>query len=261
MIAIGYDFDNGQVVHLPIPGEGGAMWAIGGSTGSGKSRLINAVLAQLAEDPCNALVISDIGYCDYSPFWGDRASCIAVGPEGAGWLLEQVEEEIKRRLKAARRLGVSLLPITPEHPRIVVVFDELAVVTQGNVKNAVPRLTRLATIGRKVRVSMIACTQSPKATVLPMIVREMCSVRIALRCEEPEQADCILGTSRIPAHKIPFGQPGRAWVKLPTGAYAQVRAPFVSDEEAKEIARRTAHLTPELGHGWRRLYDPDEDES
>jgi hypothetical protein len=140
------------------------------------------------------------------------------------------------------------------------VVDELAMVTLGGVKNATNRLIDIAQVGRKVGIGLVLATQSPKATVVPMLVREQCPVRVAFRTAEPEQTDAILGTQRVKAHHIPFTNPGEAWVLLPAGGYAHVKVPWRGVDELRQVAARTAHLTPVLdeARGWSRIYDPTE---
>lgn len=252
------DFDGGRVVRIPIPGEGGAHVLLGGASGAGKSRVLHSILCQLAPLEHTALLISDPAIMEFEPLWGARASCVALGRQGAAWLLERVESEMHRRLQLGRKMNVRLLPVTAETPRMVVVVDELAMLTLGGPKDAANRLIDLAQVARKVRIGLVLASQSPKATVIPMLCREQMAVRICLRTAEPEATDCILGTQRVPAHKLPHDQPGRAWVLLPNGQYVQVRTPLVEDDEILSVAAATAHLTPRLDpeHGWVRVFDP-----
>ena len=258
MIKAGFDFDAKQTVMLPIPGDGGAHWAGGGSSGGGKTAFAHAVLAQLAPLEHVAIVISDPAFMDYEPVWEQRASCIALGRQGAGWLLDQTERELIWRLQHGRSLKVKRLPINASLPRLVVVFDEIAMVTLGGIKNATNRLVDIAQVGRKVNIGLIVLTQSPKATVVPRLVLEQCPVRVCFRTEEPEQTDAVLGTQRIKAHEISFDHPGEAYVRLPSGGFAHIKTAFVGAERCQKIAADTAHLTPVLpaDRGWMRLYDP-----
>ncbi len=55
MIKAGKDFDAGQTVEIPTPGEGGAHVAVGGSSGGGKTEFLHTVVAQLA--PLEAVLL------------------------------------------------------------------------------------------------------------------------------------------------------------------------------------------------------------
>ncbi len=260
MIKAGRDFDAGQTVEIPIPGEGGAHAAVGGSSGGGKTEFLHTVVAQIAPLEHTAIVISDPGWMDFEPVWSPRASCIALGRVGAGWLLDQLEVELEWRLRHGRKLKVKRLLPSPETPRIVAVFDEIAMVTMGGAKGATNRLVDMAQVGRKVGIGLVLATQSPKATVIPRLVLEQCPVRVAFRTEEPEQTDAILGTQRVPAHQISFGNPGEAYVRMPSGGFAHIKAAYGGEEKYREIAERYADLTPVLpeSRGWMPLYDPYE---
>jgi DNA segregation ATPase FtsK/SpoIIIE, S-DNA-T family len=260
VIKAGKDFDTGRTVVLPIPGAGGAHWVVGGSTGSGKTQFIHSVIAQLARLENTAIVISDPAFMDLEPVWGKRASCVALGRQGAGWLLDQLERELQWRLRYGRKIGVAKLQASPATPRIVAIFDELAMVTLGGVKNATNRLIDVAMVARKIEIGLVLGTNSPKATVLPRLVTEQCPVRVAFRTEEPEQTDAILSTQRVKAHDISFSNPGEMYVRMPSGGFSHPKAAYESEDFYKQVAADTAHLAPVLpaSRGWMPLYDPYE---
>lgn len=262
MIYVGEDFDAGRSVWLPLPGDGGAHVVVAGSSGGGKTQMLHALLCQLAELQHTALVISDPAQMDFLP-WAPRASCVAYGRIGASWLLDQVEREMSWRLREGRRLGVQRIVPSAAIPRLIVVVDEVSMVTLGGPKGAALRLVDIAQVGRKVSIGLVLATQSPKATVLPRLVLEQCPSRICFRTEEPEQTDAILGTQRIPAHSIPFRNRGEGYVRLPDGGYAHVKAAYADDERIARAVRETAHLTPTLpaDRGWQRTFDPTDDDS
>jgi S-DNA-T family DNA segregation ATPase FtsK/SpoIIIE len=249
-----------QTLELPLPGWDGKHWLVAGSTGAGKTNFILAMLGQLSAHPHVAWAISDPAYMDYEPTVAARASTIALGIEGAEHLLERVETELHRRLREGRRLGVRVLPVNEEWPYVLAVWDELAMLTQAGIKGADKRLVKIAQVGRKVRIGMLLATQSPKASVIPMLVREQCPIRVCFRTEEDEQTEAVLGTRKWRAHDIPATQPGRGFVRDDRGVFTEFRAFFMPDDEVAEVCRRHAGLTPELDpeHGWHRIYDPFE---
>lgn len=260
MIKAGKDFDAGRTVELPVPGVNAAHYIVGGSSRAGKSEFAHSVLAQVAPLEHTAIVISDPAFLDYETVWEARASCIALGRTGAGWMLDQMEREFHWRLRQGRKLRVKTLPATAETPYLLGVFDEIAMVTLAGVKGATNRLIDLAQVGRKAGIGLLLMTQSPKATVIPRLVMENCPVRVCFRTEEPEQTDAVLGTQRIKAHDIPHNRPGEAYIRTPEGEFAHVKTPLTGEEKCRQIAERYAHLAPVLpeSRGWMPLYDPYE---
>jgi hypothetical protein len=263
VIKAGKDFDQGRTIELPVPGDKAAHYVVGGSSRGGKSEFAHSVLVQVAPLEHTAIVISDPAWMDYEAVWSARASCIALGRQGAGWLLDQLERELEWRLRYGRKQRVKTLEPSPETPFLLAVFDEIAMVTMAGVKGATNRLIDLAQVGRKVGIGLMLMTQSPKATVIPRLVMEQCPVRVCFRTEEAEQTDAVLGTQRIKAHDISFHCPGEAWMRLPSGEFAHVKTPLTGESKCREVAERWAHLTPVLPaeRGWMPLYDPYEQES
>jgi len=261
-ITIGWDHGSNRAARVPLPGHKGAHWLIGGASGGGKSQAIHATLAQLAERENLAIAVNDAALMDYID-WTPRVSCMALGKQGGGWLLAQAQKEMLRRLRIGREMGVQSLTPSPELPYIVYVFDELAMVMMSKeVKGAESQLIECAQVFRKTAQGLMLCTQHPRATIVPTMLRGQCAVRLCLRTKESEATDAILDTRRIPAHHIPFDLPGVGFVELPTGEIVKIRVPLVDQHDIKRIAAETAHLTPLLpaDRGWMRLYDPYEQE-
>lgn len=255
-VVIGWDHDRRQRAEVPVPGHRGGHWLIGGASGGGKSQAIHATLAQLAEREHMALCVNDAALMDYID-WTPRVSSMALGKQGGAWLLERAEQEMLRRLRLGRQLGVNQLVPGPDLPYIVYVFDELAMLMLAkDVKGASDRLVEAAQVFRKTAQGLILCTQHPKATVVPTMLRGQCAVRLCLRTKEREATDTII--ERVPAHLLPFDTPGVGFVELPTGQVVKIRVPFVDQAEAQRTAAATAHLTPTLNpdDGWRPVFDP-----
>lgn len=262
-IVVGWDHDANQRAEVPVPGDKGAHWLIGGASGGGKSQAIHAALAQLAERPNLALCINDAGLVDYQD-WEPRTSSMALGLQGGAWLLEQAEREMHHRLRACRKLGVQVLPLCEEWPQIVYVFDELAmVVLNKDIKGVESRLVTCAQVMRKTRQGLVLATQHPKATVVSTMVRGQCAVRLCLRTKAEEATEAVLDSRRYRAHEIPFDLPGVGFVELPNGRVVKVRVPLVTQQDCRRIAEATAHLTPTLptDRGWVPLFDPYEQET
>ena len=265
-VVVGFDFANSRRAEVPVPGHKGGHWLVGGASGSGKSQVVHAALAQLAPRPHVALAVSDPALVDYAD-WAPRVSSMALGLEGAAWLLEQAEREMIRRLRLMRSMGVQKLEaddLSPELPHLVYVFDELAMVMLSKISGvsaAEPRLVKCAQVFRKTAQGLLLATQHPKASVCPTMLRGQCAVRLCLRTKEAEATDAVMDNRAIPAHELPFDLPGVGFVELPSGEVVKIRVPFVGQPEVRRIAAETAHLTQVLpaDAGWRASFDPYEE--
>src|SRR5258708_38893263 len=85
---------------------------------------------------------------------------------------------------------------TTEHPFVIVLVDEVAFLTayhpDKNLRDRVKAaLATLTTQGRAVGYCVVAALQDPRKEV--MSIRNLFPDRIAMRLDEPEQVDMVLG--------------------------------------------------------------------
>jgi len=149
---------------------------------------------------------------------------------------------------------------TIEYPFVVVLLDEVAFLTayqpdrqlRERVKAALATLT---TQGRAVGYCVVAALQDPRKEV--MSIRNLFPDRIAMRLDEPEQVDMVLGDGALDrgaaAHLIstnPETGAGVAFVRLETDPDpVRVRAAWVSDDDIRTMAgacTARAETEPEL---------------
>jgi S-DNA-T family DNA segregation ATPase FtsK/SpoIIIE len=141
---------------------------------------------------------------------------------------------------------------TPEFPFVTVVVDEVAFLTayQPDRKlrdRVMAALATLTTQGRAVGYCVIAALQDPRKEVLS--IRNLFPDRIAMRLDEPEQADMVLGDGARDrgalAHLIPTDPEvgaGVAYVRLEADPDpVRVRAAWVSDDDIRVM---TAAIVP-----------------
>ena len=151
---------------------------------------------------------------------------------------------------------------TREHPFTVVLVDEVAFLTayqpdrklRERIMNALATLT---TQGRAVGYSVVAALQDPRKDVLA--IRNLFPDRIAMRLDEPEQVDMVLGDGardRGAACELISPDPatgaGVAFVRLEGDPDpVRVRAGWVTDTDigamAYQITEDTAPLALEAG--------------
>ncbi len=151
------------------------------------------------------------------------------------------------------------LPATPEYPFIVIMVDEIAFLTayqpdpelRDRIKAALATLT---TKGRAAGVAGVAALQDPRMEVIP--IRNLFPDRIAMRLDEPEQVDMVLGdgardrgaTGDLISNDPATGA-GVAYVRLATDPDpVRVRAAWVTDPGRVSAHRRLHPGDPPHNH-------------
>jgi S-DNA-T family DNA segregation ATPase FtsK/SpoIIIE len=159
-------------------------------------------------------------------------------------LLEAAAELMKTR--AARLAGHVRQHIpTPADPLIVVLVDEVANLTAYQTDRDLKRraetaLALLLTQGRAVGVTVVAALQDPRKEVLGF--RNLFPVKVALRLDEPNQVDMVLGDGArnrgALADTIPETTPGVGYVREDgSTTVVRVRAGHVTDADISQMAR------------------------
>jgi len=257
---------------LPIPGhpdlkalpvgrrEDGLPWLVrlhgthvlvAGATGAGKASLLWGLVRAmfplmrcglvrvLAADPkLMELAYGRIIFETYGAYAADPASVVAM--------LEDAVADMQTRAGMFAGHQRDHTP-TRQHPFTVVLVDEVAFLTayqpdrklRERVMNALATLT---TQGRAVGYSVVAALQDPRKDVLA--IRNLFPDRIAMRLDEPEQVDMVLGDGardRGAACELISTDPatgaGVAYVRLEADPDpVRVRAGWVTDTDIRHMA-------------------------
>lgn len=176
---------------------------IGGTTGSGKSVCVNALLLSLlrsARKQPIQLALIDPKQVEFR-LWQDCGilySDIATSVSAATHLLDALIEEMDSRYKHFAEMGVKNLLEAQAHGFeggwIIVAVDEMAeLVMQGKPgKAAEEKLVRLAQKARAAGIHLILATQRPEAATFSGLLRSNCPSRIALRVQKSTESKIIL---------------------------------------------------------------------
>jgi S-DNA-T family DNA segregation ATPase FtsK/SpoIIIE len=196
---------------------------IAGTTGSGKSELLQTLIAGLAlahpPDRCSFLLV------DYKG--GAAFAEAATLPHTVGLVtdldgqttvraLRSLGAELTRRehvLAAHAVSDIAALPETVDLARLVIVVDEFATLAE-ELPAFVPGLVAIAQRGRSLGVHLVLATQRPGGVVSPEI-RANCTLRISLRTTDEADSRDVLGTTDA-AH-LPVEAPGRALLRSGSG--------------------------------------------
>ncbi|WP_369253470.1 FtsK/SpoIIIE domain-containing protein [Geodermatophilus amargosae] len=207
---------------------------VAGTTGSGKSELLQTLVAGLAlahpPDRCSFLLV------DYK---GGAAFAEAVAlPHTVGLVtdldaaataraLRSLTAELSRRealLAAAGVPDLAALPAEVGLARLVIVVDEFAGLAE-ELPEFVSGLVGIAQRGRSLGVHLVLATQRPGGVVSPEI-RANCSLRLCLRTTDESDSRDVLGSAV--AATVPADRPGRGYVRIGGGRPASFQAARVA---------------------------------
>ena len=192
---------------------------IAGTTGSGKSELLQTLIAGLAlthpPDRCSFLLIDYKGGAAFAEAAAlPHTVGVVTDLDGQTTVraLRSLAAELTRReaiLGAHRVTDIRALPDEVPLARLVIVVDEFATLAD-ELPAFVPGLVSIAQRGRSLGVHLVLATQRPSGVVSPEI-RANCTLRICLRTTDESDSRDVLGTPA--AAFLPVTQPGRAYVR------------------------------------------------
>jgi S-DNA-T family DNA segregation ATPase FtsK/SpoIIIE len=244
--------------------EDGLIWVIrvhgthvliAGATGAGKASLLWSIVRAMLPAMVAGLVrvwAADPKLMElaYGRAIFDRYGRYAATPAAIVAMLEDAVEQMQARAAIFAGKHREHTP-TPEHPFIVILVDEVAFLTAYLSDRAIrdrikAALATLTTQGRAVGYSVIAALQDPRKEV--MNIRNLFPDRIAMRLDEPEQVDMVLGDGARDrgalADLISTDETtgaGVAYVRLATDPDpVRVRAAWVTDADIRAMVTEYA---------------------
>ncbi len=196
---------------------------IAGTTGAGKSELLQTLIMALAcANRPDQVVFVLIDYKGGAAFKDCTRLPHTVGlvTDLDGHLttraLTSLEAELRRREKLLSDNDAKDIDdydgATPL-PRLVLVIDEFRVLAE-ELPDFISGLVRIATVGRSLGIHLVLATQRPAGVVSPEI-RANVNLRIALRVRDDADSQDVIGSSA--AARISSAQPGRALLRAGGG--------------------------------------------
>lgn len=235
---------------------------IGGVPGSGKSVLLNRILAGVAPNPRIQVVGIDCKGGVELWDWNPRLSALAEDQESARPILEKIDQLGARRLqglKISASKSLSRCGYTLEEPMIVLVIDEASELfmpegpdreDKARASALVTLVSRIVRLYRAAGIFVVTATQKPTVESLPSLIRDNSTQKVAFRCTTPEQAMAILGDgirgSDVLPTRLADSQKGYAVISNVDGEYSYARGDFISEGSSKNVAHATAHLAVPL---------------
>lgn len=235
---------------------------VAGTTGSGKSVLLQALVVDLAlrhaPDDCALLLVDFKGGATFDPVAGlpHVVGVVTDLDGGPARLLRGLQAELCRRERALRDLRApDLAGLDPDRRRalglgrLVVVVDEFAALRSSSA-GGLDALVDVAQRGRSLGLHLVLATQRPAGVVSDRI-RANTDCRIALRVVDAADSHDVVGSPDAAA--LPADEPGTALVRLPGQPLQRVRCddvtrPWRPTVPAAVHVRR--HDDPALGDRW-----------
>jgi S-DNA-T family DNA segregation ATPase FtsK/SpoIIIE len=251
-IAMGKDI-NGRFITADLAGMPHVL--IAGSTGSGKSVAINAMIMSLLYRTTPAqvrLILVDPKRVELGMYEGvpHLFTPIITEPKLAANALRNAVREMERRLKllASRSVrnidqynklfeGVmpSLFDDNPDEqplPCIVIIIDELADLMMLDRANVEESITRLAQMARAVGIHLILATQRPSVDVITGLIKANIPTRISFRLATKVDSRTILDTNGAEAL---LGRGDMLFLPPGTSRLMRLHAPYVSEKETAAV--------------------------
>ncbi|MGB6830022.1 MAG: DNA translocase FtsK, partial [Terracidiphilus sp.] len=251
-LAMGKDI-NGRIVTADLASMPHLL--IAGSTGSGKSVAINAMIMSLLyrTTPSQVrFILVDPKRVELGMYEGvpHLFTPIITEPKLAANALRNAVREMERRLKllASRsvrhidqynKLFEGSMPSlfddgeTEEPlPYIVIIIDELADLMMLDRANVEESITRLAQMARAVGIHLILATQRPSVDVITGLIKANVPTRISFRLATKVDSRTILDTNGAEAL---LGRGDMLFLPPGTSRLMRLHAPYVSEKETAAV--------------------------
>ena len=251
-IAMGKDI-NGRIVPADLATMPHLL--IAGSTGSGKSVAINAMIMSLLFRTTPAqvrLILVDPKRVELGMYEGipHLLTPIITEPKLAANALRNAVREMERRLKllASRsvrnidqynKLFDGAMPSLFEEeenneplPFIVIIIDELADLMMLDRANVEESITRLAQMARAVGIHLVLATQRPSVDVITGLIKANVPTRISFRLATKVDSRTILDTNGAEAL---LGRGDMLFLPPGTSRLMRLHAPYVSEKETAAV--------------------------
>jgi DNA segregation ATPase FtsK/SpoIIIE, S-DNA-T family len=252
-LAMGKDI-NGRIVTAELTGMPHLL--IAGSTGTGKSVAINAMIMSIlykATPDQVRLILVDPKRLELGNYEGipHLYTPIITEPKLAANALRNAVREMERRLKLLAAKGVrnidqynrlfdqgdtpSLFDEDSDEkpiPYIVIIIDELADLMMLDSSNVEESITRLAQMARAVGIHLVLATQRPSVDVITGLIKANFPARVSFRVATKVDSRTILDANGAEAL---LGKGDMLYLPSGSSRVHRLHAPFVTEKEIAAV--------------------------
>jgi DNA segregation ATPase FtsK/SpoIIIE, S-DNA-T family len=221
--------DDGAPLLLRLPSPDVAHVLVAGTTGSGKTALVQAMIVSLAL----AYRRSQLQFVLIDP--KSRAfEALSDLPHLLRPIVSQPDQAV-RALVDMVALMESRDQSRVTEPRIVIVLDELADLVQTGGQSILDSVGRLVQRGREAGIHVIGATQKPSSSVLGPLIKANFPVRLVGRVVSSDDARVAAGVGGTGAERLS----GRGdFVAVSGTGVIRFQAAHISLDETRSVVRR-----------------------
>ena len=229
---------------------------IAGTTGSGKSYLMNAFICSLlfrASPQEVKMILVDPKRVEFTQYNGipHLLTPVIVEPEKILSALKWAMGEMDRRYKLFAERGVRNIDSYNELsgfqalPYVVIVVDELAdlmMLAPVEVEDAIARLAQMA---RATGIHLVIATQRPSVNVITGLIKANIPTRIALNVSSQIDSRVILDG---PGAEKLLGRGDMLYVPPDAAKPTRIQGAFVSEKEVQRLVGFLKEKSPEVNY-------------
>src|SRR5438105_11237031 len=245
--------------------SGSAVWTdlarmphvlIAGTTGSGKSGCINAILTPIllpaTPDEARLILIDpkriELNYYESIPH---LLTPVVSSPKEASAVLLNVVTEMERRYERLSQVRARSLPEAnrafrkrgeDELPYLLVVIDELADLMMVSPQEVEDSIIRLAQKSRAVGIHLVLATQRPSVDVITGMIKANVPSRIAFAVSSQTDSRVILDQNG--AESL-LGQGDMLFKPLGTSRLQRLQGAYVTEEEVSLVVEQARAQRPQ----------------
>lgn len=223
---------------------------LGGTTGSGKSGVMNVMLSTIVEraEPEEVVIdLLDPKRVELSLYRGARqVRSVTTDMDDSAQLVESLAAEMDQRYELLEREQVRSVEEYYDKtgrslPYHLLAVDELGDLMMTHKSTVLPALARIGQLGRAAGFHMLLATQRPAAEVVPKLLLANVPSRIALKVQSHTESRLILNEKGAENLK---GKGDMLLQLAGEGGISRGQAPYLGVEEVRAIV--AANTDPDL---------------
>lgn len=215
---------------------------VAGSTGSGKSVCINAIITGLimTKTPLELrLIMIDPKRVELTPYQGipHLYHPVIVEADRAVIVLKSLVDEMMGRFRMLEQAGVKNIAsynetVSEKMPYLVILVDELADLMLTSAGEVERLLVRLAQLGRATGVHLVVATQRPSVDVVTGLIKANFPSRISFAVMSQIDSRTILDS--VGAEKL-LGRGDMLYMPIDKPKPSRVQGAFLNDHEIEGV--------------------------